>query len=690
MGHVEAEEPRETSGLTVRLVVSYVRSVAGDEGVRELLRRADETRPLAVVENERTWCSYDAKIALFRAASEVTGQPDVGLRVGSHVFESTVGPSLRLMLSMFGSPAGLLRHIAHANGKFTQCADLSASVVSPTSATATYRLHDGYTPSRFDCDYTRGMLAQIPPMFGLPPASVSHDECQVDGAPACVYLLRWSRRRRWWLRRPPDSPVDARVVHDRLQELQHAVTDIIGRDDLDVDAVLAQVVERAAFAVSARAFVLAAQLEPEAAPVVHAQGLGTDHARQIGEALLLGHAQPDDDYVIAAPVRSAARDYGVLAALAGAPFLPGEPELLQAYAALAAAALDAVVARHETEDRRRTAEILLEFAGEVGAARRSSDVVRAATAALRTLSLADTACVLLTEPDGRLRVASYVGFTAEESAELEEARPDPGQLPGLARLLSEPGLAAVIDAEDGPWLGGLLRRVGLRQAGVVGLRCQDHEHGIGLVGWRTPVASPSATRRALQRLTGVGIQTTIGLDKTELLQQVQLQARTDPLTGLTNRRRFLEILEAEQARVTRERAAAALLFLDLDGFKQVNDRLGHAAGDALLVDVAHRVTACLGPDDTLARLGGDEFTVLSPDVLTVEELVALGERVLGATDASYRTEGQEVVVRPSVGAVLLRPGGRADDSLQAADAAMYAAKAAGGGRVWLGEEQSTV
>jgi GGDEF domain-containing protein len=74
----------------------------------------------------------------------------------------------------------------------------------------------------------------------------------------------------------------------------------------------------------------------------------------------------------------------------------------------------------------------------------------------------------------------------------------------------------------------------------------------------------------------------------------------------------------------------------------------------------------------------------------VEELVALGERVLGATDASYRTEGQEVVVRPSVGAVLLRPGGRADDSLQAADAAMYAAKAAGGGRVWLGEEQSTV
>ncbi|HYJ75211.1 MAG TPA: GGDEF domain-containing protein [Kineosporiaceae bacterium] len=688
MGHVDGEELRETSGLTVRLVVSYVRSVAGDEGVQELLRLAGETRPLEVLEDERAWCSYAAKIALFRAASEVTGRPDVGLRVGAHVFESAVGPSVRLMLSMFGSPAGLLRHIAHANGKFTQCADLSATILSPTSATATYRLHDGYTPSRFDCDYTRGMLAQIPPMFGLPPATIGHDECQVKGEPACVYQLRWSLRRRWWQRRT-ERVVDARVVHDRLQELQHAVTDLVGRDDLDVDAVLAQVVERATFAVTARAFVLAAQLEPDMAPAVHAQGLAPDRARQIGEALLRGRAEPVEDHLIAAPVRSAGRDYGVLAALANAPFIPGELELLQAYAALAAAALDAVVARHETEDRRRTAEILLEFAADIGNARRSSEVVRAATEALRTLSLADTACVLLAEPDGTLRPASQVGFDAGESATLESARLDPRTHPELARLLEAPSTAAVVDdASDGPWLGGLLGRVGVRQAGVVGLRCQDHVHGIGIVGWRTPVASSSATERAVQRLTGAGIQTTIGLDKTELLQQVQLQARTDPLTGLTNRRRFLEILREEQERVTRLSGAAALLFLDLDGFKQVNDRLGHAAGDALLVEVARRVGECLGPHDTLARLGGDEFTVLAPDVLTVDELVALGERVLAATDGPSGATG--IVVRPSVGAVLLRPGGRADEALHAADSAMYVAKTAGGGRVALGQDPATV
>ncbi len=270
-------------------------------------------------------------------------------------------------------------------------------------------------------------------------------------------------------------------------------------------------------------------------------------------------------------------------------------------------------------------------------------------------------------------------------------RLDPQALPELARLLSAPHAAALVDdTSDGPWLDGLLRTVGVRQAGIVGLRCEDHVHGIGLVGWRTPITSAGATERAVQRLTGAGIQATIGLDKTELLQQVQLQARTDPLTGLTNRRRFLEVLEEEQARVTREGTAAGLLFLDLDGFKQVNDTLGHAAGDALLVDVAHRVDACLGRDDTLARLGGDEFTVLAPHVLTAAELVALAERVLRATDAPRPADDGGLVVRPSIGAVLLRPEGRADDALQAADGAMYDAKRSGGGRVQLAGEPASL
>ena len=603
-----------------------------------------------------------------------------------------MGPSVRLMLSMFGSPGALLRHIAHANGKFTQCADLSAEILSPTSAAATYRLYDGHTPSRFDCDYTRGMLAQVPPMFGLPPAVVEHDECQVEGAAACRYVLHWSRRQRGWLRRRRREQVlDAHVVHQRLQELQHAVTDLVGRDDLDVDALLAHVVERAAYAVNARAFVLAAQVEQGEAPAVHAQGLSPDRAAEVAAALLAGSPLPAADHVIAAPVRSASRDYGTLAALATAPFIPAEQDLLQAYAALAAASLDGVVARRETEDRRRTAEILLAFAGDVGAARRTSDVVGAATRALRTLAHADVACVLLAGPDGRLGLAHAVGFGPADLSLLTDTALDPSDLPELARLLSVPHGTALLDArDDGPWFGGLLRAVGVRQAGLVGLRCHDHVHGVGLVGWRTPVTSPAVIERAVQRLMGAGIQTTTGLDKTELLRQVHQQALTDPLTGLTNRRHFVEMLGVHQARVTAEGGGAGLLFLDLDGFKQVNDGLGHAAGDALLVDIARRLAGCLGPDDTLARLGGDEFTVLSPDAATEAGLLALAERVLAATEARCEVKGQRVVVRPSVGAALVRPGGDGDAALRAADEAMYRAKASGGGRVVLAEHSRAV
>ncbi len=687
MTHVEGEEPRETSGLTVRLVVSYVRKLAGPEGVDAMLRRAGQTRPPELLEDEREWYSYEAKIALFRAAAEVTGQPDVGLRVGSHVFESTVGPSVRLMLSMFGSPAALLRHIAHANGKFSQCADLTAEIHSPTSATATYRLHDGYTPSRFDCDYTRGMLAQIPPMFGLPPATIEHDECQVDGAPGCRYEMHWSRRQRRWLRPARrDRAVDAHVVHQRLQELQHAVTDLVGRDDLEIDTLLGHVVERAAYAVNARAFVLAARLEPGDPAAVHAQGLPPERAQELAAALLGGGGLRTEDHVLAVPVQSTAHDYGTLAALGGAPFIPAEQDLLQAYAALAAASLDALVARRETEDRRRTAEILLDLAGDVGVARRAADVVAAATRSLRTLALADVACVLLVAPDGRLRLADATGFGPADLARLADVELDPAGLPELARLLSTPHATALVDdRQDGPWLGGLLGTVGVRQGGLVGLRCRDHLHGVGLVGWRTPVTSAAAAGRAVLRLTGAGIQTTTGLDKTELLQQVQLQARTDALTGLVNRRHFVELLEAEQGRVDADGRPAGLLFIDLDGFKQVNDGLGHAAGDALLVDVAGRLAACLAPGDTLARLGGDEFTVLSPAATTDGDLLALAGRLLRATETPYEVEGQPVVVRPSIGATLVRAGGEADGALRAADGAMYHAKTAGGGRVVLAE-----
>ena len=685
------EQARETSGLTVRLIIGYVRKVCGDDGVRELLRRAGESRPLAVLENERVWSSYQTKIALLRAAGEVTGELDIGRRVGVFVLESSVGPSVRLMLAMFGSPAALLRHIAQANAKFTAIADTRAEISSKTSAVVSYRVHDGYRPSRYDCDYTYGLLTQVPRLFGQPAARIEHEECQVDGADACLYTVRWRPRRRvarLWTGR--EGALDAHVLHERLQELQHAVTQIVAQADVDLDTLLSQVAERAAYAVNARAFVLAAHLDTQDEPAVHVHGVDPTHGRDLGRRLLEGSPLAERDHAIVAPVRSAVRDYGRLAALGHAPFVPAEQELLKAYAALAAASLDALVARQEAEERRRSAEILLTFAGQVAGARRPPEVVQVGVEALRTLPEADVACILLIEPDGTLSVAGSCGFTADEARVLETLRVSVDRSPELRTFLSTPHESGVVTAaSDGPYVGGLLAAVGVRVAGLVGLRCADHVHGLAFAGWRPGTAVPRLGPRLLDRLKGVGIQTTIGLDKTELLHQVQLQALTDPLTGLRNRRAFLDELASAQHEVTARGRPRGLLFLDLDRFKAVNDTHGHAAGDELLLQVADRLGTCLGARDLLARLGGDEFTVLLAAPQGSRDLQDVAARILHAMEAPVRLDSTSVLITPSIGATLLYPGGSASGALQAADAAMYAAKTGGGARVIIADDPGT-
>jgi diguanylate cyclase (GGDEF)-like protein/PAS domain S-box-containing protein len=174
------------------------------------------------------------------------------------------------------------------------------------------------------------------------------------------------------------------------------------------------------------------------------------------------------------------------------------------------------------------------------------------------------------------------------------------------------------------------------------------------------------------------------VDTTEqkrLEAQLLHDAFHDPLTGLANRALFREHLDRALDRSRRRRAGVAVLFLDVDDFKVVNDSLGHAAGDRLLVEVAERLTATIRPDDIAARQGGDEFTILVERVSGEEEAVALAERLAAAIRRPIVLEGRPLVVGVSIGIALGR--GRtsaAGDLLAHADAAMYAAKEQGKGR----------
>jgi diguanylate cyclase (GGDEF)-like protein len=163
-----------------------------------------------------------------------------------------------------------------------------------------------------------------------------------------------------------------------------------------------------------------------------------------------------------------------------------------------------------------------------------------------------------------------------------------------------------------------------------------------------------------------------------LKEQLRYQAYHDPLTDLPNRTAFAEAATSRIAEEADADARTVVLLLDLDDFKAVNDTLGHAAGDDLLVMVAERIRACLRDDDVAARLGGDEFAILLRDETSLERATSVARRLIAALSSTFPVRGHDIVVGVSIGIVMSTGSDQsADELLGNADVAMYTAKAEG-------------
>jgi diguanylate cyclase (GGDEF)-like protein/PAS domain S-box-containing protein len=160
-------------------------------------------------------------------------------------------------------------------------------------------------------------------------------------------------------------------------------------------------------------------------------------------------------------------------------------------------------------------------------------------------------------------------------------------------------------------------------------------------------------------------------------RELAAQARHDSLTGLPNRRAFGERLVQAIARAQRHPQTLAVLYIDLDGFKAINDRFGHASGDAILMEVSKRLLASVRLTDCVCRLSGDEFTVILEGAGNVVELSQVCQRIVDRLCQPHPLKQERVVVSPSVGAAVFRAGETPDQLCQRADAAMYAAKHGG-------------
>ena len=261
-------------------------------------------------------------------------------------------------------------------------------------------------------------------------------------------------------------------------------------------------------------------------------------------------------------------------------------------------------------------------------------------------------------------------FTAavsgDDAALLRRTRRTPQARGAAWREIAEGRVTAVAAEDD---MVADLIEAGLRS----GLAVPLHEHGavVGALVVASREAGHVFPPSQREMLVSFAEQASVALAAAKTANSIR-HAFNDSLTGLPNRALLLDRLEVALGRADRERKPVSVLFLDLDGFKVVNDSLGHVAGDRLLIDVAGRLRECLRRGDTAARIGGDEFAILLGDLGNPARAQQVAERVIAALAEPFLVLGREVFVSASIGIAYGQDD--AQDLLRNADVAMYRAK----------------
>ena len=249
------------------------------------------------------------------------------------------------------------------------------------------------------------------------------------------------------------------------------------------------------------------------------------------------------------------------------------------------------------------------------------------------------------------------------------------------------GQFAVIVVEDQALLDGAVSSV------LAGSEVNDLELRFGVSVPHPEFARIRVCQMSLRPLTqGTNVVTgAIGCltdvtDQVELRGELERRASTDALTGCLNRAAVFELLHRSLRSPGADGGGVAVIYVDLDRFKLVNDELGHAAGDRILLVAADRIRSAIRECDVIGRIGGDEFVVVCPHVRSLDEAVPVAERISRSLREPFDADGSDVRSGASVGVAWSRPRSESPDSLIArADAAMYESKLGRVGRVVLAD-----
>ena len=682
----DAKEPRETSGATTTVLLRYVREHGGDAAVAEVLRRADVHRPVAELENSANWIGYATHVRLFRATTEVLQDPGALVKVGATALTHGLDHSLVLLLRALGTPREVVRRVPRTIPKFSTTSTMDVTESTSTSARLEMRLNPGHEVSALDCQYAEGLLSAIPLLFGLPPATVVHEQCQADGAASCVFEMAWQRHRRFAGKQKQSAlDVEVAALRSQLAELQLTASDLVSSDD--VAEVVERIADRAAAAVLAPAHLLVVHGRDGEEPIVRSRGL--EPARAAHLAALMEAGEDLGRWAVVVDVRSTRRHHGRLAALYSVDqtALVEDRPMLEAYASHAAAALDLLTAREDSDRERSRATALLSLAHSLAGARDLHAVSEVVCQALPGIVGCRAASVMLWDPSaGALQTIAVSGRTPDEAQLLRSTPIRADQTREMTDILAHHEPLLIELATASPEIAGLLRAIGVECVVAVPLLAGDTLMGVALASWTRSIAGTPVQTEAMARIAGVTDQAATALENARLLATVRHQSQHDALTGLPNRALFGKQLD-DALRTSAPDTATAVLFCDLDRFKHVNDTHGHAAGDELLRQASARLRGELRPGDVIGRLGGDEFGVLLVGVRDDGQVLAVADRLVERLDEPFRISGHEIRITASVGVSMhMGSDGRGERLLAAADSAMYIAKQDGRSQVAVAGE----
>jgi diguanylate cyclase (GGDEF)-like protein len=668
-------------------LVQLVRCRGGEAAVEQLLALAGESRTAAELEDVRTWSTFGAFRVLLEATAtlleDVEALRDAG---GQALLQPGSGSDVAALLRSLGTPGEVLRRMPQVAAKLCTVVDMEAIDTGDGFGLVRAVSHPGFSRYPALCEYTAGLLAQVPTLFDLPEADVVEVQCETRGDPQCLFRLVW----------PPAGSVPVAdavdrayaAISGRFEALRDTVADLISGDD--VDTVLARIAGRAGLAVRAPRHLLAIRAGVDGEVRVHHRGFTDAEAADDAVRLLSDDIHDRGQSWVVADVASSRRHYGRLAAVHvhGAAFFPEEQAVLSAYARLAAAALDAATAVDDARREAAVAHTLLNLAAELASTVSVSAVAQRIADAVPRLVDADAAGVWLWDVECEsLALSAQVGFTLEAERALTRMAVGAVDSKALRQMLDDPRprFASADSAED-RIVTGMLELSGHCAASVVPIAVDGTFLGAVAAGVVSRAERIRDRTDVTDRLSGLAQFAALAIRNALLVDEMRHRAHHDPLTGLPNQRLLADRLDRALAHSTRTGQEFALLYLDLDRLKHLNDNFGHTTGDSVLRHVARRLQDTVRAEDTVARVGGDEFVLLLPRVSSAEEVALVADKVRGALAVPIECDGQCLEVTVSIGVALAPSDGRsADELLRVADAAMYIAKRAGRNRVAWGD-----